>query len=212
MQIRTPEEFGESLFSVVKNNNKTDFKELLITQKDVINIAGLKWRTSIAQIFVNDSTQNLYLNHERNQINEIRKAGTKEGVNWDNVVFKKTEYHIKTKDSIEILKGSILFTSEGRDYEMYFRNAIKVGTDWKGFDIDDIIDVKKEAEERELFNKNKIKRDEEIAKHQLLNEIFRFDAYWRQKSNQPTYFEASFGRYSVCRFAHCYVFRIAVNI
>tara|TARA_B100001564_G_scaffold247562_1_gene210108 strand:- start:1254 stop:2228 length:975 start_codon:yes stop_codon:yes gene_type:complete len=168
VSFETPENYAESFFKLLKNKNKLEASKLLLNM-DVLENSTNKLNQAVLEEANKDGiSSSAYLQMWNDEcLKSFDRAyynGINLGINWQNSVFKKTEFNIEYDDFFNlyvIRKFKVFFTSSNKDYYFRISDVLLINdkpTNWKLGGIYDIQAEKEDKEKRERERKEKEKQ------------------------------------------------------
>lgn len=179
VSFETPENYAESLFKLLKNKNKLEASKLLLNM-DVLENSTNKLNQAVLEEANKDGiSSSAYLQMWNDEclksFDRAYYSGINLGINWQNSVFKKTEFNIEYDDFVDlytIRKFKVFFTSSNKDYYFRISDVFLINDKPTNWELGGIYDIQAEKEDKEKRERER-KEKEKQRKIELENKPYK---------------------------------------
>lgn len=126
------EKLAKAIVSAISTDNYAAFTDLLLTQQEYLTTLRSSTDPHTQQK-VNDSTDAMHRlhMHTRKSFDEVRRKGIRDGLAWERVTYKSSNYSIDTVDGVELIHLTIRMDFRGVEYLLTAQEVIRTKTGWK---------------------------------------------------------------------------------
>ncbi|MBI3512147.1 MAG: hypothetical protein HY064_15925 [Bacteroidetes bacterium] len=127
-----PDAFATEIVTALSKNDFTAFSRLVINKEEMIALMNSskdqsdKDMVSHADEMMKDITEN-----SKKTFDEVRDAGTKDGIDWSQAKFKKGEYDRKDQGGFESMAMKMVIDCKGKEYHLAIDKTAKAKTGWR---------------------------------------------------------------------------------
>lgn len=153
---KTPEEFANTIFKILQSGDTSVFtKKLLIQPGDSLKTNSARLRSEIHSEIGSDEGLKKFRKEFADRLNEFLVVSEELGIDWHQSKLDSISYKKRFSDEYNFFKidnFKAYITSKGRQFRFHIKYLYYINDELKGFQLDDVIDIKKEIERLENEN------------------------------------------------------------
>jgi len=179
VSFETPDDYGKSLFNLLKTKNKTEANKLFFNVNMLESFPD-KLKKYFEEEALDDNVSiEVYLkkwNEQNSKTFDLAYyEGINLGVNWQNSIFQKTEFKVRFEDDIdcfEINNFKVFFKSSNKEYYIKITDAVIINDKPINWELKGPYDIQAEKEKKEQIERER-KEKEKQRKIELENKPYK---------------------------------------